>query len=736
MKRLFVVLVAVCSIAFPTTAYAESVDDSIFVDEQVDAVVYSDDSIDSFGLEAAALGEIDAPADSSVFDPNPLDPPDPLVENSEDISSIDSDVNHSDHSNDGSELEGDPSVPDDPSDPSFPEDHSDPTSPNDPTDSFPTGWQDVDGARFYIDPDSGERFAGGVFEIDGESYCFDPEGILVTGWMTIDGDVYWFDPETGIMATGCDVLIQGMCAPVTTADGSSFSDVTASTPHADDIAWTLNSGVSSGWVSADGSRSFRPLASVARADMAAFLYRIVGSPDYLPTDEDTAFFTDVNPDTPHAMEVWWLANAKISEGWTSEDGTHTFRPYSSVARADMAAFLYRLAGSPDLTATEGNIDLFSDVTSEVPHSAEIGWLAGSGISDGWLASDGTRSFRPYSAVARADMAAFLRRTFSLDYFEAEGEHRYLFTDDGALVTGWADDGNFYSYSTGARVEEGWIVDGADRSYLDPDSGELLKDCLSDIAGYYYLFDESGHVLHGWTEVDGAKRCFSPETGFMYVDGIYKVDGARFGFSDDGSMIFGWAEFDGSKYYFNLSTGKMVYGITTIDGSMYWFDSSTGKMRTSGRTIINQSVYEVGPDGKLVKSTYGQRLATATAAQKRLAALAWKEPTTPSGWCALWVHNVFEAFGIYDVYGNANDLYYDYCTSSDPLSLQVGMIVAVSRHPGTSGGRIYGHIGIYVGDGIMLDSSGSVRVWNVEDWINSYNGWVTPKWGWYGNRKLG
>ena len=102
---------------------------------------------------------------------------------------------------------------------------------------------------------------------------------------------------------------------------------------------------------------------------------------------------------------------------------------------------------------------------------------------------------------------------------------------------------------------------------------------------------------------------------------------------------------------------------------------------------------------------------------------------------MWVHNVFEAYGITDVNGNANDLYYSYCTSSNPSELKVGMIVAVSRHPGTAGGRIYGHIGIYVGDGVMLDSSGEVRIWNVEDWIDSYNGWVTPKWGWYGGRSL-
>ena len=133
--------------------------------------------------------------------------------------------------------------------------------------------------------------------------------------------------------------------------------------------------------------------------------------------------------------------------------------------------------------------------------------------------------------------------------------------------------------------------------------------------------------------------------------------------------------------------------------------------------------------------YGQDLASANSAQKRIAQIAWAEPTTPTGYCAMWIHNIFEGYGWYDIGGNACDLYDNYCRSTNYNDLKVGMIVAVSRHPGTVGGRVYGHIGIYVGDGILLDSSGSVRQWKVEDWVNSYNGWVPAKWGWYGNRAL-
>ena len=59
-----------------------------------------------------------------------------------------------------------------------------------------------------------------------------------------------------------------------TAPAPSFSDVTADTPHADDIAWLASTGVSEGWLMPDGSREFRGMSEVVRQDMAAFLRRM------------------------------------------------------------------------------------------------------------------------------------------------------------------------------------------------------------------------------------------------------------------------------------------------------------------------------------------------------------------------------------------------------------------------------------------------------------------------------
>lgn len=136
------------------------------------------------------------------------------------------------------------------------------------------------------------------------------------------------------------------------------------------------------------------------------------------------------------------------------------------------------------------------------------------------------------------------------------------------------------------------------------------------------------------------------------------------------------------------------------------------------------------------SYYGQPVATMNGAQARVRNSAFKTPATPGGYCALWVTNVVANAGYGYYSGNACDLYRSYCHSADRKQLKVGMIIAVSSHPHTRAGSIYGHVGIYIGNGLMRDSVyGYVRQISVKDWIAYYGSTVQPRWGWMGNRRL-
>jgi len=172
-----------------------------------------------------------------------------------------------------------------------------------------------------------------------------------------------------------------------------FIDVQASSKFATEISWVAAAGVAFGY--ADGG--FGPVRPVARDAMAAFLYRLAGSPAFTPPAVSP--FIDVPTSNQFYREITWLASAHISAGYP--DGS--FRPLVPVSRDAMAAFLYRYAGSPSFTPP-ATAD-FSDVPTSSQFFREVSWMASEGVSTGY--PDGT--FRPLGEVHRDAMAAFLFR---------------------------------------------------------------------------------------------------------------------------------------------------------------------------------------------------------------------------------------------------------------------------------------------------------------------------------------
>ncbi|MEV8139739.1 S-layer homology domain-containing protein, partial [Pseudarthrobacter oxydans] len=130
-----------------------------------------------------------------------------------------------------------------------------------------------------------------------------------------------------------------------------------------------------------------------------------GSPAYVPSA--TSPFTDIATNHAFYKEITWLAATGISNGWTEPDGTKTYRPTLAVSREAMAAFMYRLAGSPAYVPSATSP--FTDIATNHAFYKEITWLAANGISNGWTEPDGTKTYRPTLAVSREAMAAFMYR---------------------------------------------------------------------------------------------------------------------------------------------------------------------------------------------------------------------------------------------------------------------------------------------------------------------------------------
>lgn len=115
--------------------------------------------------------------------------------------------------------------------------------------------------------------------------------------------------------------------------------------------------------------------------------------------------------------------------------------------------------------------------------------------------------------------------------------------------------------------------------------------------------------------------------------------------------------------------------------------------------------------------------------------SYSTPSPGSGLCAAWVSNVFRNAGVGSFGGNACDMYHWYC--GYPTSqIQPGMIIAVPTAPFSAAAVIYGHVGIYVGNGtVRHNQSGVVKSDSLSSWVSLYSRTATVLCGWLGGVQL-
>ncbi|HGI4039960.1 TPA: CHAP domain-containing protein [Streptococcus agalactiae] len=117
---------------------------------------------------------------------------------------------------------------------------------------------------------------------------------------------------------------------------------------------------------------------------------------------------------------------------------------------------------------------------------------------------------------------------------------------------------------------------------------------------------------------------------------------------------------------------------------------------------------------------GKEYEASTEVQKKIVNAAYITPSPGAGWCAMWVSQVYQNAGLGYIGGNACDMYRNYTFTSDKSKLKVGMLVAVeSSSSGSTAGLTYGHVGIYIVDGKVIDNIGRIRVTTLDDWIATF-----------------
>ncbi|MDO4620323.1 MAG: S-layer homology domain-containing protein, partial [Lachnospiraceae bacterium] len=159
------------------------------------------------------------------------------------------------------------------------------------------------------------------------------------------------------------------------------------------VMWALTKGITTGVTTS----YFKPDATVTRAQMVTFLYRMAGSPNVSASNR----FKDVSSSKFYAKAVTWAVNKGITEG-TSYD---YFSPDKPCTRGQIMTFLYRAKGSPSASAGTR----FRDVSSSSFCAGAVSWAVSKGITDG----TSTYYFSPDQACTRGQAMTFLYRAYDI-----------------------------------------------------------------------------------------------------------------------------------------------------------------------------------------------------------------------------------------------------------------------------------------------------------------------------------
>ncbi len=178
-------------------------------------------------------------------------------------------------------------------------------------------------------------------------------------------------------------------AECTSAPPHGFTDVGPDDWYDGPVAWVKALGITSG----TAPTLFGPHNQTTRAQMATFLWGLRGR----PTGNPSPGFSDVAPAAYYSEAVAYL----VGTGVTSGTSPTRFSPNAPVTRAQMATFLWALAGRPATQASNP----FGDVPPGKFYTEPATWAAEVGVTTG--TSPGV--FSPNSTVTRAQMATFLRQ---------------------------------------------------------------------------------------------------------------------------------------------------------------------------------------------------------------------------------------------------------------------------------------------------------------------------------------
>lgn len=333
---------------------------------------------------------------------------------------------------------------------------------------------------------------------------------------------------------------------------------------------------------------------------------------------------------------------------------------------------------------------------------------------------------------------------------------YHFSQSGSMSTGWfVDDGTWYCANATGAIRAGWFYYGSNWYWLDPNNNGAMLLGFQTVNGSIYYFDpDSGGALecNAWIFSQDGSAYYACGSGAIVLTGVKDSVGAIKLNDAEGKPMVGWYWSSAAQtWFYTDSDGVLQHGWQLIGERWYHLDNESGVMNTGWFRDADRLWYYLMASGQMAtgwnsidNGEYFFNAAGAwvepersahTSSQSQIVGRCYNVPSPGVGLCSEWVSEVFyPVLGSYPN-GDACDMFWNWCHSRDISQLKVGMIVAVPTHTHTNAGARWGHIAIYVGNGMVMDNIGYIRTTSLAWWLNYYHTTATPQWGWVLNTPL-
>lgn len=533
------------------------------------------------------------------------------------------------------------------------------------------GKQDEEGKPTEEEPKDDEAVTRGVWEHSSAGWRYLVNNVPSYGFIEDDGKTYYLDPNTGVMHTGW-VKIEGI--------------------------WYFFNGsgaMHTGWLLSGGKWYY---LDPADGKMKTGVYKVGG--DWYLSNSSGAMHANGWVKT---ADGWYFAagSGALKTGWLLTGGKWYY--------LDPAKSGLMLVGKHEIGKATYLLDPSGAMkTGWVLDGADWYHFNGSGaMTTGWVWLGVWYYLNPSDGVMKTG-----KFKVSKDL--------YIANASGAMLTGWVKlpEGWYYAVGSG-ELKTGWLSLGGVWYWLDPtNDGLMAEDGMKTVNGVQYLFDASGAMAaNRFLKLDDGKCAYADSSGAVNAIGVY--DGDKVVLKDkDGNTVKGWQKF-GTSWFYGDENGNPKTGWLDDGGKWYWLQES-GAMATNA--WVDGGKYYVGAEGTW-------RPYANDAASAKILAAAGRVGFQGGGYCARWVDCVYMAAGYRHFDGDARDFYWQKCTISDLNLLEPGMVIGVPSHTHTALGKIYGHVAIYMGNGMVRENLNSVVDTPLSSWLAYYQTTYPAKCGW-------